>query len=152
MTDAELFRRMLIEGAIVGAMLSLIAFLLSRFWKDIAGRTLLATVLFAAAGAYLGFAFAFEGTLLRGWVFVELLHCIAFGALGLCGWRGNAKWLALGWALHPFWDFPLHYLGPGRSIAPWTYAVLCVSFDWVVAAYILIYYRGANRLTQSPLL
>ena len=149
MTEAELFRRALIEGAIGGVMLSLIAFLLSKFWKEIAGRTLLAAVLFAAAGAYLGFAFAFAETLLRGWVLVELLHCIAFGALGLYGWRGNAKWLALAWALHPFWDFPLHYLGPGRSFAPWTYAVLCVTFDWVVAAYILIYYRGANRLTPS---
>ena len=151
MTEAELFRRMLIEGAIGGVMLSLIAFLLSKFRKEIYGRTLLATVLFAAAGAYLGFAFAFAETMLRGGVLLELLQCIAFGTLGLYGWRGNAKWLALGWALHPFWDFPLHYLGPGRTYAPWTYAVFCVSFDWVVAAYILIYYRGSNRLAPSPL-
>ena len=147
MTEDELFRRVLIEGAIGGAVLSLIAFLLSKFWKAIAGRTLLATVLFAAAGAYLGFAF--EGSLARGWVLVELLQCIAFGILGLYGWRGNAKWLALGWALHPFWDFPLHYLGPGRDFAPWAYAVACVTFDWVVAVYILIYYRGSNRLAPT---
>jgi len=148
MTQAEVFRWILIEGAIGGAVLSLIAFLLSKFASDVAGRTLLATVLFAAAGAYLGFAF--EQSLLRPWVLVELLQCVAFGTLGLLGWRGNAKWLALGWALHPFWDFPLHYLGPGRSFAPWTYAVACITFDWVVAAYILIYYRGSSRLTQSP--
>ena len=148
MTEAEVFRWVLIEGAIGGAVLSLIAFLLSKFASDVIGRTLLATVLFAAAGAYLGFAF--EQSLLRTWVLVELLQCVAFGTLGLYGWRGNAKWLALGWALHPFWDFPLHYLGPGRSFAPWTYAVACITFDWVVAAYILIYYRGSSRLTQSP--
>ena len=47
----------LIEGAVGGAVLALIAFLLSRFVSDVAGRTLLATVLFAAAGAYFGFAF-----------------------------------------------------------------------------------------------
>ena len=152
MTESELFRRALLEGAIGGAMLALIAFLLSKFWKEIAGRTLLATVLFAAAGAYLGFAFAFAETMLRPWVLVELLQCIAFGALGLYGWRGNAKWLALGWALHPFWDFPFHYLGPGRTYAPWSYAVFCVSFDWVVAIFIVIYYRGANRPAPSPLL
>jgi hypothetical protein len=148
MTEAEMFRWVLIEGAIGGVVLSLIAFLLSKFASDVAGRTLLATVLFAAAGAYLGFAF--EQSLLRPWVLVELLQCVAFGTLGLYGWRGNAKWLALGWALHPFWDFPLHYLGPGRSFAPWTYAVACITFDWVVAAYILIYYRGSSRLAQSP--
>ena len=148
MTEAEMFRAVLIEGAIGGAVLSLIAFLLSKFASDVAGRTLLATVLFAAAGAYLGFAF--KESLLRGWVLIELLQCVAFGTLGLYGWRGSAKWLALGWALHPIWDFPLHYLGPGRSIAPWTYAVACITFDWVVAAYIFIYYRGSSRPAPSP--
>ena len=148
MTEAELIRAVLIEGAIGGAVLSLIAFLLSKFASDIAGRTLLATVLFAAAGAYLGFAF--EQSLLRPWVLVELLQCIAFGTLGLYGWRGNAKWLALGWALHPIWDFVLHYIGPGRSFAPWSYAIACITFDWVVAAYIFIYYRESSRLAPNP--
>lgn len=147
MTEAELIRAVLIEGAIGGAVLSLIAWLLSRFTKDVVGRTLLATVLFAAAGAYLGFAF--EAGVSRVWLLVELLQCIAIGALGLYGWRGPAKWLALGWALHPFWDFGLHYLGPGRAFAPMPYAIACISFDWVVAAYILIYYRGANRLARN---
>jgi hypothetical protein len=129
-------------------VLSLLAFLLSRFVSDVAGRTLLATVLFAAAGAYFGLAFE-EGRY-EIWVPIELLQSIVFGTLGLYGWRGSAKWLALGYALHPFWDFPLHYLGPGRSYAPATYAIFCISFDWIAAAYILIYYRGSNRLTQSP--
>ena len=139
MSEAELIRAALIEGAIGGAALSLIAWLLSRFTKDVVGRTLLATVLFAAAGAYLGFAF--EEGVSRVWLLVELLQCIAFGVLGLYGWRGPAKWLALGWALHPIWDFGLHYLGPGRSFAPLAYTIACISFDWVVAAYILIAYR-----------
>jgi hypothetical protein len=137
----------LIEGAIGGALLSLIAWLLSRFTRDVVGRTLLATVLFAAAGAYLGFAF--EEGVSRVWVLVELLQCIAFGALGLYGWREPAKWLAIGWALHPIWDFGLHYLGPGRSFAPLSYTIACISFDGVVAAYILIYYRGASHLKRS---
>jgi len=141
-------RTVLIEGAIGGAVLALLAFLLSQFVSDIVGRTLLATVLFAAAGAYLGFAF--QGGVSRLWVLVELLQCIAFGTLGLYGWRGNSKWLALGWALHPLWDFVVHYVGPGRTFAPWTYAIACITYDWVVAAYVLIYYRGANRLTPSP--
>ena len=148
MPDADLFWWVLLEGVIAGAMLSLIAFLLSKFWNDIAGRTLLATVLFAAAGAYLGFSFA--GPESRIWLLIELLQCIAFGTLGLYGWRGNAKWLALGWALHPFWDFPLHYLGPGQSFTPWPYPIACLTFDWIVAAYILIYYRVANRPAPSP--
>jgi len=148
MTEPELFRWVLIEGAIGGAVLALFACLLSRFTKDIHGRTLLATVLFAAAGGYLGFAFAKPVS--RIWLLIELLQCIAFGAMGLYGWRGPVKWLALGWALHPFWDFLLHYVGPGQSFAPWPYTIACISYDWVVAAYILIYYRVASRQVPSP--
>jgi hypothetical protein len=147
MTEAEVIRAVLIEGAIGGAVLSLLAFLLSTFTNDIVGRGLLATVLFAAAGAYLGFAFQ-EGVS-RVWVLIELLQCIAFGTLGLIGWRGPAKWLALGWALHPIWDFGLHYLGPGHTFAPMSYTIACISFDWVVTAYILIAYRGASHLTPN---
>ncbi len=126
------------QGAVCGAILALLALVLSKF-KDIVGRTLLATMLFAAAGAYFGFAFSFRLTSI--WVLIELLQCVAFGALGLYGWRGSAKWLALAWVLHPVWDFPLHYLGPGRIYAPTSYVIFCIGFDWVVAAYILIYYR-----------
>lgn len=128
-------------------MLALIAWLLSRFTKDIHARTLLATVLFAAAGAYLGFAFVPPVSGI--WLLIELLQCIAFGALGLYGWRGDAKWLALGWALHPLWDFLVHYIGPGQ-FAPWPYTIACISYDWVVAAYIFIYYRVASRQVPNP--
>ena len=147
MTDAEIMRWVLIEGAIGGAVLSLIAFLLSRFAGDIVGRTLLATVLFAAAGAYFGFAVV--APVSRLWLLIELLQCIAIGTMGLIGWRGSAKWLALGWAVHPVWDFGMHYIGPGRDVGPWTYAIACLTFDWVVAAYIFTRYRGATDLTPS---
>lgn len=149
MTEAELMRTVLIEGAIGGAVLSVIAFLLSRFVRDAAGRTLLATVLFAGAGAYFGFAFNDQTP--RVWVLIELLQCIAFGTLGLYGWRGSPLWLALGWVLHPLWDFGVHHIGPGASFAPLPYVIACISFDWVVAAYIFIAYRWlhlANR--QAP--
>jgi hypothetical protein len=148
MTEAEFIRAALIEGAIGGAVLSLIAFLLSRFAGDLAGRTLLATVLFAAAGAYLGFAVV--GPASRIWLLIELLQSVGFGLLGLRGWKGSAKWLALGWLLHPVWDFGVHYLTPGRNFAPLAYVFACITFDWVVVAYILIYYRGASHLTRNP--
>ena len=147
MTDAEVFRAVLIEGAIAGAVLALIAFLLSRFVSDVAGRTLLATVLFVAAGAYFGFAVM--APVSRIWLLIELLQCIAIGTLGLMGWRGPAKWLALGWVLHPVWDFGMHYIGPGRGIGPWPYAIACISLDWIVAAYIFIRYRVASDLKPT---
>jgi hypothetical protein len=139
MTQAQLMRAVLVEGAVGGLVLSLIAFVLSRFVKDIAGRTLLATGLFAAAGAYFGFAF--NETTPRVWLLIELLQVVAFGVLGLYGWRGSPYWLALGYALHPLWDFGVHHLGPGREFAPLPYVFACITFDWVVAVYILIAYR-----------
>ena len=151
MTRMEVIRVVFIEGAIGGAIVSVIAFLLSRFIKDIVGRTLLATVLFAAAGAYFGFAF--NDTTPRIWVLIELLQVVAFGALGLYGWRGSPYWLALGYALHPIWDFGVHHLGPGRDFAPLAYVISCISFDWVVALYIVIAYRLlhlASRQVPSP--
>jgi len=146
MIDAEVTMRWaLMVGAIAGAVLSLIAFLLSRFIGDIAGRTLLVTGLFTAAGAYFGLAVLASPI----WLLIEFLQCIAFGVLGLVGWRGSAKWLVLGWALHPVWDFGVHYIGPA-NFAPWPYAIACLSLDWVVAAYILIRYRGATVPTPNP--
>src|SRR5215813_4738957 len=113
---------LLIGGAVGGAALALLAFGLSRFVKDIVGRTALATGLFAAAGAYFGFAIV--GPVPRIWVLIELVQVIGFSAMGLAGWKGSAKWLALGWALHPILDFVLHYRGPGRISARRAYAIV----------------------------
>jgi hypothetical protein len=147
MTQVELIRAVLIEGAIGGAVLSLIAFLLSKFVTDIVGRTLLTTGLFAAAGAYFGFAVVARPPAI--WGLLELLQVVAFGTLGLMGWKGSAKWLAWGWLLHPVWDFGVHHLGPGRSFAPLAYVFACITFDWVVAAYIFIYYREASHRVRN---
>ena len=147
MGEGELIRTVLLAGAFGGAVLSLIAFVLSRFIADIVARTVLAIGLFVSAGAYFGFAIV--GPAPQIWLLVELLQVVAFGTLGLMGWKGSAKWLAVGWALHPLWDLGVHHLGPGRSFAPATYVFACITFDWVVAAYILIYYHGASYRERS---
>ena len=139
----ELIVPVLINGAIFATVAVIVpAFLLSRFTRDIIGRSLLLIFLVIAAGAYFGFA-----TLGREvvdtqpiWMLVELAQAIVFGAIGLLGLRGSPYWIAAGWALHPFWDVVLHYIGPGYSFTPWTYAIACVSFDWLVAIYIVIAY------------
>ena len=149
MTEAELVRWVLMRGGDRWGGVVADRVVCSRDLRRILhGRTLLATVLFAAAGAYFGFAF--DRRMSRIWLLIELLQCIAFGMLGLYGWRGSAKWLALGWALHPLWDFLLHYLGPGRALRRGPTRSACLSFDWIVAAYIFIYYRVASRRVLSP--
>ena len=141
--NTELIVPVLINGAIFATVAVIVpAFLLSRFTRDIIGRSVLVIFLFVAAGAYFGFATV--GREVVGtqpiWMLVELAQVIVFGAIALLGLRGSPYWLAAGWALHPFWDVVLHYIGPGHSFTPWTYAIACVSFDWLVALYIVIAY------------
>ena len=139
----ELIVPVLINGAIFAIVAVIIpAFLLSRFARDIIGRSVLVIFLVIAAGAYFGFATV--GRDLVGsnqvWILVELAQAVVFGAIGLLGLRGSPYWIAAGWALHPFWDVVVHYVGPGHTFTPWTYAIACVSFDWIVALYIVVTY------------
>ena len=84
---AQMFVGLLVEGAILAVPLILIAFLLSRFIRDIIGRSLLVIFLFAAAGAYFGFALlAAPGPI---WVLAELVQVIIFGVIALLGLRGS---------------------------------------------------------------
>lgn len=145
MNHSELIVRVLIEGAIGGAAIAIVAFVLSHFARDLAGRAFLVIFLFTAAGAYFGFVVIAQAAPI--WMPIEISHIIAFGTMGLLGLRGSPHWIAAGWALHPVWDIGLHYIGPG-TFAPWTYAIACLSFDLVVAAYIELAYGiiGPRRL------
>ena len=140
----------LIGGVVNAAALVLVAFLLSRFAGELTGRALLAIVLVVAGRAYLGFAVA--GGASGAWVGAEFLQSIALGVFALLGLRGSGWWLAAGWALHPLWDVPLHYLGAGHAFAPAPWAIACLSFDLLVAAYLAVRalaHRTAPRETAA---
>jgi hypothetical protein len=147
----ELIVPVLINGAIFALVAVIIpAYLLSRFTRDIIGRSVLVIFLVIAAGVYFGFATV--GRDLVGanqvWILVELAQAVVFGAIGLLGLRGSPYWIAAVWALHPVWDFVVHYIRPGHTFTPWTYAIACVSFDWLVAIYIVVAYGvvGGRKL------
>jgi hypothetical protein len=140
----------LVAGAIQALVLVVVAYLLSRFTRDIVGRSLLAVFLFVAAALYILFAVrAGEGTF---WVAGELAGVVIYGTMALWGLRGSPWWLAAGWALHPVWDLALHYFGPGGSFAPAGYTITCLSFDLVVAAYVAIVYGLGLLERRSPAL
>jgi hypothetical protein len=152
----ELIVPVLINGAIFAIVAVIVpAFLLSRFTRDILGRSVLVIFLFAAAGAYFGFATV--GREVVGapaiWSLIELLQVVVFGTIALLGLRGSPYWLAAGWALHPLWDVLLHDIGPAEVFTPWTYAIACVSFDWLVALYVVVAYGlglvGNHRLDKT---
>ena len=135
---------LLINGVAYAAIFIVVALLISRFAGEFAWRAFLVLFMFIAAGLYIVFAVrAGEGTL---WLVGELVGVAIFGGVALLGLRGSLWWIVAAWALHPLWDVGLHYLGPGRSFAPETYTIACLSFDLLVAAYIaLMYARRRGR-------
>jgi hypothetical protein len=93
-TVGDLIFAMLREGAIGGAVLAVIAFLLSRFTTEIYGRALIAIFLFAATGAYFGFVvMAAAGPI---WTLVELIGVIVFSAMALLGLHDSPWWPVAG--------------------------------------------------------
>jgi hypothetical protein len=135
---------LLINGVAYAAIFIVVALLISRFAGEFVWRAFLVLFMFIAAGLYIVFAVrAGEGTL---WLVGELVGVAIFGGVALLGLRGSLWWIVAAWALHPLWDVGLHYLGPGRSFAPETYTIACLSFDLLVAAYIaLVYARRRSR-------
>lgn len=88
----ELIVPVLIDGAIFALVAVIVpAFVLSRFTRDIVGRSVLVIFLFAAAGAYFGFATV--GREVTGapaiWAPIELLLVVVFGTMALLGLRGS---------------------------------------------------------------
>lgn len=117
---------LLLTGALLGAGFLLVARSARRHT-----RTILFAGLVAAAVVYVGFAWSSSTGGL--WLLVELGGVAFYGAVGYRGLRGSPMWLAAGWTLHPLWDVPLHFAGPGAAFAPASYTLPCLSFDLVVS-------------------
>ncbi|PCI77455.1 MAG: hypothetical protein COB20_08075 [SAR86 cluster bacterium] len=118
-------------GAILTLPLLLIAKRINKtLWPHIFGVSLL-----VAALIYIGFALAWGTT---EWLFVEILGVAIYGLFYMLAVRHTIVWLSAGWLLHPIWDVALHLLGPGTHIVPFWYAVACVSFDLVIASFLVI--------------
>ncbi len=104
----------------------------------------LAQGLIIAALIYVGFA-AIWGN--GRWLAIESGGLLIYGLFVLLAWRYTMRWLAVGWAAHPLWDILLHWLGQGQAIAPAWYVIACLSFDLVIAGYILVH---QNRWKATP--
>ena len=96
-------------------------------------KHLLGLSLILASMIYIGFAVVWGSS---AWVAMEALGVLIYSLFYWLSMKYSAIWLSLGWLLHPVWDVVLHLFGPGSHVAPEWYAVACLSFDIVVAAYI----------------
>jgi hypothetical protein len=121
----------LVVGVIFAGVTLLIPSLLSR---DTAFG-LLAILLGMIASVYLGYALA-DGRL-RAFQ-VEYVGIVAFTALATIALaRDSALLLALGYLGHGLWDLVHHRRGVEVRM-PWWYVPLCLSYDTVLAIYVLV--------------
>lgn len=131
---------MAILWLLLGIVLAGVLVAWARTRRD-GGRRVFAIALVIASAIYLGFAIRGAGTY---WLLVEGLGMLLYGVFAWLGVRGSHLWLAAGWALHPLWDVGLHRVGPAQSFAPAWYATACISFDLLVAGYLLLRFRASR--------
>jgi len=107
--------------------------------------------LVVAAAIYVGFAF--YGVEPR-WIAIEIGGVVLYGTLAWLGLRQSYSscsllWLSAGWALHPVWDVGLHLVGNGSVFSPDWCALICVTFDPLVAAHIAFRPRPAPAAADA---
>jgi len=98
-------------------------------------RRVLAIGLSLAAAIYVVFALVTRAG--WQWLIVELAGASAYTVIAVLGVRRTPGWLVLGWATHPVWDMGVHLLNGATDFAPSSYELACISFDWLVAFFIL---------------
>lgn len=118
-------------GGVLGAGTMVIPALLSS--DDAFG--FLAVLLAMIAGVYLGFAL--QDGRVRAFR-TEYVGIVAHGALATIALATGSAWvLAAGYAGHALWD-SVHHPKALDTVIPRWYVPLCIGYDLVVAAYILI--------------
>ncbi len=96
----------------------------------------LAILLGVAGGVYPGFAAsAGNGQAPRG-LTLEWVVAVSFAVVALAGLAYGPVILAAGWTLHAVWDAAHHRERLGAP-APESYPWLCLSYDLVIAGYLV---------------
>jgi hypothetical protein len=139
--------------AAVGALIG-VAFAFFARWSErypqAGSRRALAYGLIATAALYVGLSFASDNP--KAWFGIEMTGLAIFGSFALLGLVGSPWWLAIGFALHPFWHLQFHYLGTGSEFTPAWFTLGLTGFDLAVAAYVVYaILRGADpQLQRKP--
>lgn len=132
---------------LIGLLIAMPFLLVARSRGPHREPTILAMGLIGAAIIYIGFALVWGDAT---WIAIEVAGLLIYGFFVLLARRYAIFWLAVGWAAHPLWDLGLHWFSPGHLVAPEWYVFACLSFDLLVAGYMLtrmnIWYKGLSRI------
>lgn len=119
-----------ITGVVLASALILLARRSGNYAKE---KRIYATGLVVAALVYVGFGFFSDSI---GWKIIELTGMPVYALFAWLGLKKSGWFLALGWALHVFWDVSLH--GTSTPFVPSWYIGLCLGFDLSVAGYVAV--------------
>lgn len=121
---------------LAGFVLALVLVAWARRMSPARAIRVYATALVIAALIYVAFALA-GGAGAKDLV-VEGVGLLLYGGAAWIGLRYWPPAIALGWAAHVAWDVLLHLDGAGAIYTPEFYPWMCVSFDLVLAAGLLM--------------
>jgi hypothetical protein len=124
---------MVVFSLLLGLVGAAVFLTISRVVSQTESQTL-AVGLVIAALIYVGFAVV--GNASVTWVVVEAFGVGIYSIIAILGLRYSNWWLMLGWLVHPIWDVWIHFFAQGADFTPAWYALGCMSFDLLVAAYI----------------
>lgn len=119
-----------------GFVLALVLVAWARRMSRARATRLYATALVIAALIYVAFAVA--GGAGGKDLAVEGVGLLLYGGAAWLGLRYWPPAIAVGWAAHVAWDVLLHLDGAGARYTPEFYPWMCVSFDLVLAAALLM--------------
>lgn len=110
-------------------------------------RRVFAVGLAIAPLIYVGFALL--GGANQSWLITELIGVGIYSFFAVIGLWFSTWWLILGWLAHPVWDIGLHFAGAGTAYTPVWYAIVCLSLDLTITAYLGGRQTGLIKLNSS---
>jgi hypothetical protein len=128
-------------ATLIGISSSLLTILIFYFFKRIDKNTIYGLILSGIAFLYIGYTWTnFEVGAVS---FLQALFFLAFAYYGI---KKHGYYLVAGYFLHGIWDVVYPFLGSADLLPP-DYDYFCITYDVIVAVYLLI----INYKTPRPM-
>ena len=116
-----------------GVLLFAILILIGRKFSSRTERLIYTTILLCAGPFFIILTALGDNPAL---IPTEFMGFAIYGGFALLSLRFSHYFLALGWFLHPLWDFIVHQFGPENLMVPEWINFVCLGFDISLGIYI----------------